>query len=358
MQQFKGHEDMFARQFLRPVSDAVSVIEEHAHAERIALSTYIDVYTRCSDGAESWHGHLRVDWRLEQDGFVGLHGGAPCPAAEHHHARLEAWAIACESLLQTPEVRGLWSCAAENNAPAINFLKRSGFQPVRLVRRPDGSRVVQMALFPHNVPAWLRSMGALAARPWHVPATAGVPLGASAPAPPQLRAPDGWSPLQGSEALPFLAEANARGGAAAWLGWPLPPAEVAAARSVDVAASAFGVLVLGARDAEGNPAGMLVVAPPTERWLTVRGGPWRTGLEGTIAKWVHSLFEHGHVERMEIAVPAPAGAVLQAWTCMGAVVEGALTMDRSGGITSYVASILRDDLRTPLTYAPEIRQRR
>lgn len=297
-----------------------------------------------------------MDWSLQEEGLISLHGGSPLsdPGSPGHRrrahalARQEAWCLMLQSALATPGVARVATATAASNRAAQAFIAASGFRRTRILQLPDGRETL---IHYRLIREWFEaasdpseSAGATAdggLDPWrparvlaatgaaHAPAVAThVPLDASVMTPPGWIRIDAanatrWVAASPTDFLRHLADA--------------PPARPGREDLVQTLffEAAHGTHFFGyAADPTGSMAQALIaIKPLPDRagWWVLRGGP----LPGqdppaSLRPWLDACFQHTPLRRIEAQVPDGYDDGLPWWRSCGLSVEGITEIDRHG----------------------------
>lgn len=344
MQAYLASPQAFERQFGRPVQDLGAVLALAESALAHGFSSYFDVRLR-ADGTVI--GHLRVDWSLEEEGLIALHGGSPLQDPDspghrqraHARARREAWQLMVQAALATPGVQRVGTATAASNRAAQAFIAASGFRRTRILQLPDGRetlvhyRLVRDWLGACAQPASEASLAAY--RPPAPRGTAPAPVAAAQSDTPP--APPGWTRIDASNAPRWIGASST-----AFLHHlaDAPPAPVVHASRDDLVQTLYfeaanGTHFFGHEATEGpDPLQALIAVKPLPGrpgWWLLRGGPLaHHGTPPSLRPWLDDCFAHASLRRVEAQVPAHAGDALAWWRACGLGEEGTTEIDGQG----------------------------
>jgi hypothetical protein len=332
----------FRLQFGRAADDVETVIRSHEALAAAGVQSFLAVHYRRGAGWDLL-AHMRIEWRLMQDGVVGLHGGHQSPLPEHAAFRREAFGLSILSALANPAVDGVATSALASNLRAQKFIERCGFRRVRLQNTPvPADALVHYRLvrpWMAEVP-WLQLLAATSAitplRP--VPYSAARPPEPSGPGERPAAAgalvpvPAGWFELRAEDSEPFFAQMLSTP-----QGWRhvldlrgadgITPATLASGLAFE---AKHGVVALAA-EVGGAPTGLMFLRGEVraDGRLAIRGGPiaGATSLAPSLQAWTRRLHQLG-VARME-AIVSHQGAVAF-WQASGFSLEGVAEVDRDG----------------------------
>lgn len=333
---------LFRLQFGRAVEEVGAVIRSHEGLAAAGVQSFLVV--RYRNGDDWGHlAHMRVEWRLMQDGVLGLHGGHQSPLPEHAAFRREAYGLSILSAFANPSVDCLATSALASNLRAQKFIERCGFRRVRVERTyvPADAlvhyRLVRAWL--GEIP-WLQELAANSCTPplRLVPYSAARPLDPHctrqrlAPDSPFVPVPAGWFELRAEDSEPFFAQMLSTP-----QGWRhvldlrgadgITPATLASGLAFE---AKHGVVALAA-EVGGAPTGLMILRGEVraDGRLSIRGGPiaGATSLAPSLQAWTRRLHQLG-VARME-AIVSHQGAVAF-WQASGFSLEGVAEVDRDG----------------------------
>ncbi len=321
----------FERQFGRPVSAIEQVIASAEAALAHGLSSYFDV---CLLDTEQVIGHIRVDWSLDGEGLICLHGGSASGTRGQAQARQEGWQLMMMAALRTRGVRRLGTATALSNKPAQAVIAASGFRRTRVLRLTGGQEpMVHYRL----VPAWFTPPAALQSLPLAGLDDFRPALQHAEPRPvPELvplAPPPGWQAVNEANLAHWLLALHG----SAWFLEHLASQAVSGAGVQELLQqlrfeAACGTQFLGHNSA-GQADGLISLQslPGRPGWCYLRGGPLRSSCPVEPVKtWLDALFGAGQLERAEAQAPADRLALRDWWLAAGLTEEGVTEVDEQG----------------------------
>lgn len=353
MQAYRSSPEAFQRQFGRPVHDLDTVLALAESSLTHGFSSYFDVWLRADDTVI---GHLRVDWSLQEEGLISLHGGSPLddPRSPGHRrraqalARREAWHLMLRAALDTPGVQRVATATAASNRAAQAFIAASGFRRTRILQLPDGRETLihyrlirewfEAASGPNKSEGATLDGGLDPWRPARVPTPAGVDqapaVATYAQAGTNVPIPPGWTRIDAASAAHWIAASPTdflRHLADA------PPARPGREDLVQTLffEAANGTHFFGyAAGHTSSPAQALIaIKPLPDRagWWVLRGGPF-PGQDppASLRPWLDACFDHVPLGRVEAQVPDGYDAIRVWWCACGLSEEGVTEIDRHG----------------------------
>lgn len=321
----------FERQFGRPINKIEEVIASVEAAAEAGFSSYFDLHLRTSNALI---GHIRVDWSIETEGLISLHGGAPYGIRGQARARLEAWMLMVSAALNTVGVQRIGTATSLSNKQAQTFIAASGFRRTRILHLTDQQEpMVHYRLVsqwftptPSRIPSPQLSLDKF--KPT-------LKRSALSPKPPSevIAAPSGWHHVTEVNQDEWLSVFNGRH-------WFLQHL----ARQLNGSASATDMLQLLRFEAMcgtqfmGHYAGgqvdgliSLQTLPGRPGWCYLRGGAVLSSCPVyPVKEWLDQLFKTGRLRRAEAQSPAQTRSLHAWWMAMGFVEEGATEVDPTG----------------------------
>lgn len=322
----------FERQFGRMVSDIEQVIDAAEAAVARGFCSYFDLELLDTDQVI---GHIRVDWSLDSEGLICLHGGTPSGTRGHAQARQEGWQLMLMAALRTRGVQRLGTATALSNKPAQAVIGASGFRRTRLLRLTgEQEPMVHYRL----VPAWFSAPASLQSLPLAGLDDFRPALRSAEPRPPlqfrPLVPPPGWQAVTESNLPYWLAAVQGH----PWFLEHLASQVVSGAGMPDLLLqqlrfeAACGTQFLGHSSA-GQADGLISLQslPGRPGWCYLRGGPLRSSCPVQPVKaWLDSLFSTGQLERAEAHAPVDRVELRDWWLAAGLTQEGVNEVDSHG----------------------------
>ena len=321
----------FERQFGRPVDGIEQVIASAEAAVAHGFCSYFDLHLLETGQVI---GHIRVDWSLDSEGLICLHGGTPSGTRGQATARQEGWQLMMLAALRTRGVRRLGTATALSNKLAQAVIGASGFRRTRVLRLTGGQEpMVHYRL----VPAWFTPPAALQALPlaglddFRPALELAEPRHAPVLMP--LPPPPGWQVVNETNLEHWLAALEGR----TWFLEHLVSQAVSGADVQDLLQqlrfeAAYGKQFLGHSSA-GQADGLISLQSLTGRagWCYLRGGPLRPSCSvQSVKAWLDALFSTGQLERAEAQAPADHLALRDWWLAAGLTEEGVTEVDGQG----------------------------
>ena len=321
----------FERQFGRPVGGIDQVIAAVEEAVADGFCSYFDLHLLETDEVI---GHIRVDWSLESEGLICLHGGTPRGARGHASARQEGWVLMMMAALRTRGVLRLGTATAMSNKPAQAVIAASGFRRIRVLRLTGGQEpMVHYRL----VPAWLTPPADLASLSLPGLDDFRPPLKHSGlrpvEAPRQLPAPPGWQLVNESNQATWLAALQGN----SWFLEHLASQTVRGSSVHDLLEQLRFEATCGTQfwgHANGELADGLISLqslPARPGWCYLRGGPLLASCPvEPVQAWLDEMFNTGRLARAEAHAPADRPEMRDWWLTAGLTEEGVTEVDEVG----------------------------
>lgn len=322
----------FERQFGRPIKKIEEVIASVEAAEENGFSSYFDLHLLASDERI---GHIRLDWSIETEGLMSLHGGSPYGIRGQARARLEAWMLMVTAALNTQGVQRLGTATSLSNKQAQTFIAASGFRRTRVLHLTGDLeamvhyRLVPKWFMPRNTPTKpLQRMSLDQFKP---------PLKRTAlrpkPDSERIAAPKGWQQVTETNQDQWLSVFKGRD----WFMAHLARQFNATASSTDMLQllrfeAMCGTQFMG-HSTGGQVDGLisLQTLPGRPGWCYLRGGAVLSSCPVyPVKQWLDQLFKMGRLLRAEAQAPAQTRLLHEWWLAMGFEEEGVTEVDQSG----------------------------
>lgn len=347
----------FQRQFGRPLRELDAVLEVARSAQAHGFSSYFDVQL-LEDG--SVIGHLRVDWSLQEEGLICLHGGSPLdePGSPGHRrraharARQDAWLLMLREALATPGIERVGTATAASNRAAQAFIAASGFRRTRRLQLPEGRETM---VHYRIVREWYEAALGVHPTAW-IEAAAGIDAwrpAPSMPAPSQdtvataaldantqlVQGPPGWTRIDTQAAPGWIEAASTE----FLRGLADSPPRIATREDVVQTLffeAAHGTQFFGhAHPGTSCAAPALIAVKPLPRrpgWWLLRGGPLAAQQRPpALRHWLDHCFEQSALRRVEAQVCAAQAGGLDWWRACGLAEEGITEIDSRGQPLAY-----------------------
>lgn len=326
----------FERQFGRPAACIEQVIASAQAAIAHGLCSYFDLRLLHTDQVI---GHIRVDWSLESEGLICLHGGTPNGTRGQAQARQEGWQLMMMAALRTRGVQRLGTATAQSNKLAQAVIGASGFRRTRVLRLTGGQEpMVHYRL----VPDWFKPSAELKSlspaslddfRPGLQHAEPRPPLELQ-----QLPPPPGWHPVNEVNQAHWVAALRGSN----WFLEHLASQVTSGATEHSLLQqlrfeATCGTQFLGHRT-DGQADGLISLQslPGRPGWCYLRGGPLRSSCPAKpVRAWLDALFNTGQLVRAEAQTPVDQPSLRGWWLASGLMEEGVTEVDRFGAALGH-----------------------
>jgi hypothetical protein len=321
----------FERQFGHPLHKIEEVIASVEAAEDNGFSSYFDIYLLTTDEII---GHIRVDWSIESEGLISLHGGSPYGTRAQACARLEAWTLMVRSALNTRGVKRLGTATSMSNKQAQTFIAATGFRRVRMVHLTNGLEAMihyrlvsewvspaepPMNRLPSSLDPFIPSLKRLELRP--------------RPESDLISAPSGWQNVTEKNQEQWLTVFDRHDWLVAHLAKQYSgTSNVADMLEVLRFEAMCGTQFMG-HSTDGQVDGLISfqALPGRPGWCYLRGGAIRPSCPvEPVKNWLDQLFDSGLLLRAEVQSPAQHRALHEWWLGMGFFEEGVTEVSESG----------------------------
>jgi len=331
----------FERQFGRTVGCIDEVIASVEAAVSDGLCSYFDLHLLDTDQVI---GHIRVDWSLESEGLICLHGGTPDGTRGQSQARQEGWQLMIMSAMRTSGVRRLGTATAHSNKLAQAVIAASGFRRTRVLQLTGGREpMVHYRL----VKDWFKPSIALQTLPIEGLGEFRPPLkfveNQSIPERQHFSPPPGWQPVNATNQEHWLAALPGSWFLAHLASQPLSgrmPRELLQQLRFEAAS---GTQFLG-HSSDGQADGLISLQslPGRPGWCYLRGGPLLSSCPfQSLKNWLDVLFKTGQLERAEAQAPADHLALRDWWLNAGFKEEGVTEVDELGAALGLAMARVR-----------------
>lgn len=321
----------FERQFGHPLHKIEEVIASVEAAEENGFCSYFNIHLLTTD---EFIGHIRVDWSIESEGLISLHGGTPYGIRVQARARLEAWNLMVMSALNTRGVHRLGTATSMSNKQAQTFIAASGFRRIRILHLTGGlEAMVHYRLIPEWVPqaALPLNRPPLTLDPF-VPSLKRLEL-RPRPESDLISAPSGWQNVTEKNQEQWLTVFEGRD----WLVAHLAKQYGGTAKVADMLEvlrfeAMCGKQFMG-HATNGQVDGLISfqTLPGRPGWCYLRGGAIFPSCPlGPVKNWLDQLFDSGQLLRAEVQSPAHHRAIHEWWLGMGFFEEGVTEVSESG----------------------------
>lgn len=321
----------FERQFGHPLHKIEDVIASVEAAVVNGFCSYFDIHLLTTDEII---GHIRVDWSIESEGLISLHGGTPDGLRVQARARLEAWTLMVMSALNTRGVQRLGTATSISNKQAQTFIAASGFRRVRVLHLTGGlEAMIHYRLVPEWVSPAIPFMNRYAPTldPF-VPSLKRLEL-RPRPESDLISAPSGWQNVTEKNQEQWLTVFKGRD----WLVAHFAKQYSVTANVPDILDVLRFEAMCGTQFMGHSTAGQvdglisLQTLPARSGWCYLRGG----GILPTcpiepVKNWLDQLFDSGQLLRAEVQAPAQYHALHEWWLGMGFFEEGVTEVSESG----------------------------
>jgi len=332
VREYTDYPDVFELQFSSHAHCVDRVASEHQFAADVGLSSYLDVMDVEITEQHVPLAHVRIDWRLEQQGWVGIHGGTPQPIPQQREIRAEAWYILLAALSIDPKITHLTTCTPKRNLRAARFIQKSGFQPFRTTRTPLGNNDTVHFVLPTSLVSGVLKSAGVNVTQVHVPrmpsAKEFLPTPLHSPSlqfrAPLTDTPHGWVPITELNANEWVSTAFKNPSKLAHFFGDEPgiishPEHILGAMRFN-ARHGFSYFGHMAKDQSG-PDGLIIVQrfPKYPTWVRLYGGPMAGNSDldtKAIQAWLQHSVGHEGLERAEVLV-SPVGPHRNFWQSIG-----------------------------------------
>lgn len=321
----------FERQFGHPLHKIEEVIASVEAAEDNGFSSYFDIHLLRSDEII---GHIRVDWSIESEGLISLHGGAPYGTRAQARARIEAWSLMVISALNTSGVQRLGTATSMSNKQAQTFIASSGFRRIRVLHLTgDLEAMVHYRLIPEWVsPSLLPVSRSPLTLDQFVPSLKRIEL-KPRPESDLIPAPSGWQNVTEKNQEQWLTVFEGRDWLVAHLAKQYSGTTTVADMLEALRFEAMcGTQFMG-HSTNGQVDGLisLQTLPARPGWCYLRGGAiLPTCPVDPVKNWLDQLFACGQFLRAEVQAPVQQRALHKWWLDMGFFEEGVTEVSESG----------------------------
>lgn len=321
----------FERQFGHPLHQIEEVIASVETAEENGFCSYFDIHLLTTDALI---GHIRVDWSIESERLISLHGGAPFGNRSQARARIEAWTLMVKAALNTQGVQRLGTATSMSNKQAQTFIAASGFRRTRILHLTGGHeamihyRLVPQWCLPEatsmnrtdlNLNLFIPSLKRLALKPRSESEL--------------ISSPNDWQNVTESNQDQWLKVFEGRG----WLMEHLSKQFNGTSSTADMLEvlrfeAMCGTQFIG-HSTDGQVDGLisLQILPGRPGWCYLRGGSVLPSCPVEPVKhWLDQLFKCGQLLRAEAQAPAQNHALHEWWLRMGFLEEGVTEVNESG----------------------------
>jgi hypothetical protein len=275
-----------------------------------------------------------VDWSIETEGLISLHGGAPYGTRGQARARLEAWMLMVTAALNTRGVQRLGTATSLSNKQAQTFIAASGFRRTRILHlTQEQEPMVHYRL----VSQWLTQIIPRPPSPQLSLDKFKPPLKPIAlrpkPDSERIEAPNGWQQVTEMNQDQWLSVFKGRD----WFTAHLARQFNATASSNDMLQllrfeAMCGTQFMG-HSTGGQVDGLisLQTLPGRPGWCYLRGGAVLSSCPiYPVKQWLDQLFKMGRLLRAEAQAPAQTRLLHEWWLAMGFEEEGVTEVDQSG----------------------------
>ena len=321
----------FERQFGHPLHQIEEVIASVETAEENGFCSYFDIHLLTTDALI---GHIRVDWSIENERLISLHGGAPFGNRSQARARIEAWTLMVKAALNTQGVQRLGTATSMSNKQAQTFIAASGFRRTRILHLTGGHeamihyRLVPQWCLPEatsinrtdlNLNLFIPSLKRLALKPRSESEL--------------IPSPNDWQNITESNQDQWLKVFEGRD----WLMEHLSKQFNRTGSTADMLEvirfeAMCGTQFIG-HSTDGQVDGLisLQILPGRPGWCYLRGGSVLPSCPvEPVKQWLDQLFKSGQLLRAEAQAPVQNHALHEWWLRMGFLEEGVTEVNESG----------------------------